>query len=148
MMIFGIAGAVRGDGADLLAPLGGLGEAALVGRRKLCGKLFHVIPTRTERSSATSRAQLGRHPFRGKVVAALLNQTAAFRGGKIRSPPLASRRIADLIKIRKSGKLAPEFLEVFSRKAGSSLPENRAWQPAHKQSGRVGWAGTKAQAEG
>src|ERR1035438_3338483 len=34
MMIFGIAGAVRGDGADLLAPLGGLGEAALLRRRK------------------------------------------------------------------------------------------------------------------
>jgi hypothetical protein len=34
-MIFGIAGAVGRDGADLLAPLGGLGEAALFGRWKL-----------------------------------------------------------------------------------------------------------------
>ena len=35
MMIFGIAGAVRGDRADRFAPFGGLGEAALLRRRKL-----------------------------------------------------------------------------------------------------------------
>lgn len=44
---FGIAGAVRGDGGDRLAPLGGLGEAALLRRRKLrqCVQFGAVVET-------------------------------------------------------------------------------------------------------